>query len=160
MDSHLPLPLFAAAMAVRTAIVVLFLVAGIRILGKREVGGLNIIDLVMVLLLGNAIQNAITSGSGSLAVGLVSAGVLLVLDRSLGIVFVRRPWLQQRLFGDPTVLATDGRLDRRAMRHEGVDEDDVLAAMRDLGLDDLSKVRLAVLEADGTISIIPDERKK
>ncbi len=159
MDSHLPLPLIAAAMGVRTAIVLLALVLGIRLLGKREVGGLNIVDLVLVLLLGNAVQNAITGGSGSLAVGIVTASVLLALDRALGILFVRRPWIQRTLFGDPTVLATGGRLDRKAMRREGIDEDDILAAMRDLGLNDLSKVRLAVLEADGTISIIPDERK-
>jgi uncharacterized membrane protein YcaP (DUF421 family) len=154
---QLPEPLFLAGLAARTAIVLLALVAGIRLLGKRDVGDLNILDVVLVLLLGNAIQNAITTGSGHLAAGIVSAGTLLVADRFLGILFVRSPWLETRLFGGPTVLATDGRLDHAAMKREGVDEEEILAAARKQGLADLSKVHLAILEADGDISIIPVE---
>ncbi|HEX9116372.1 MAG TPA: DUF421 domain-containing protein, partial [Anaerolineae bacterium] len=96
--NDLPLPWFLAAIAVRTLIVLVVLVVGLRLAGRRDVGGLNVIDLVLVLLLGNAIQNAITTGSGRLAVGLVSAGVLLLADQLLGGLFVRRPWLEQRLY--------------------------------------------------------------
>ena len=115
------------------------------------------IDLVLVLLLGNAIQNAITNGSGALAVGLVSAGALLAIDRVLGVLFVREPWLETRIFGEPTVLASNGTIDRVALRREGLTEDELLAAAREQGLRDLSELRLAVLEADGTISVIPKD---
>ena len=151
----LPFPWFLAAVAVRTVVVLLVLVGLIRLLGKREVGGLNLIDLLLVLLLGNAIQNAITVGSGRLAVGLVSAGTLLLMDRAVGALFGRRPWLESRLFGEPTILGMNGQLNTRAMEREGVSEDEVLTAMRDQGLHDLSQVHLAVLEADGSISIVP-----
>jgi uncharacterized membrane protein YcaP (DUF421 family) len=156
---HTPLPWSLVPVAVRTAVVVIALVAGLRVVGRRDVGGLNIIDLVLVLLLGNAVQNAITSGSGALAVGLVSAATLLLLDHVLGIVFVREPWLEGRLFGEPVVIASNGRLDTWAMRREGIEEDEVLAAAREQGVADLSQVRLAVLEDDGTISIIPKEHE-
>ncbi len=156
---HTPLPWSLVPIVARTAVVVFALVAGLRIVGRRDLGGLNMIDLVMVLLLGNAVQNAITSGSGALAVGLVSAATLLIIDQVLGIVFVREPWLEGRLFGDPVVLASNGRLDPWALRREGIDEDEVLTAAREQGVADLSQVRLAVLEDDGTISIIPREHE-
>jgi uncharacterized membrane protein YcaP (DUF421 family) len=159
MDQYLnlPLPWFLAAIGVRSVIVLVALVAGIRIFGKRDVGGLTLIDLVMVLLLGNAVQNALTAGSGHLGVGLVSAGVLLVLDRLMGFLFVRRPWIEKELLGEPTVIGANGQLDERTMRREGVERDDVLTAVREMGLSELSQIRLAVLEPDGTISVIPRE---
>ncbi|MGE5223494.1 MAG: DUF421 domain-containing protein [Omnitrophica WOR_2 bacterium] len=155
---NLPLPLFLASVAARTIIILFVLVAGIRIFGKRDVGGMNLIDLILVLLLGNAVQNALTYGSGHIGVGLVSAGTLLLIDQLLGILFVREPWLEVRIFGGPVTIVTDGRLHRRAMVRQGIDEDEVLAAARSIGLHDLDQVHLAVLEDDGTISIIPKER--
>ena len=159
-NPDLPLPLFLPAIAVRTAIVLVALVAGIRVFGRRDVGNLNLLDLALVLLLGNAIQNAITTGSGQLAVGLVSAGTLLLLDRFSGILIARQPWLERSLFGDPVVVVSHGRPDGRAMRREGVTEDDIMAAARDLGLQDMSEIRLAVLEDDGSISVIPEEKAR
>lgn len=155
---NLPLPWFLASVAVRTMIILLVLVTGIRIFGKRDVGGMNIIDLVLVLLLGNAVQNALTYGSGHIGVGLVSAGTLLLLDQVFGILFVREPWLETRLFGGPLILVTDGIVDRRILDHQGITEDEVLTAARATGLHGLDQVHLAVLEDDGTISIIPKER--
>ncbi len=153
----LPLPMFLLSVAVRTAIILVVLVAGIRIFGKRDVGNMNIVDIVLVLLLGNAVQNALTYGSGQLLVGVVSAGALILIDQFMGILFVRRPWIEQGLYGGPTILANDGVLDPLAMQRQGVEEDEILAAMRATGLHDLSQVRRAVLEDDGTISIIPKD---
>jgi uncharacterized membrane protein YcaP (DUF421 family) len=154
---NLPLGWFYAAIAARTAIVVLLLVLGLRVFGKRDAGGLNVVDLLLVLLLGNAVQNAITNGSGSLVVGLISAGTLLAIDRAVGILFVRRPLLESRFFGKPSVLVANGKLNLPAMRHEGVSEDELLTAAHEQGLRDLSQVKLGILEEDGTISIIPKE---
>ncbi len=157
---ELPQPLLLASVAVRTVIVLLALVFGIRVFGKRDIGGLNLIDLVLVMLLGNAIQNALTFGSGHLAVGIVSAGVLLIADRLMGILFVRRPWLERTLLGGPSILVHHGRMDRVTMEREGIDEDEVMTAVRSQGLSKLSEVRLAVLEEDGSISIVPEEVNK
>jgi uncharacterized membrane protein YcaP (DUF421 family) len=143
------------AIAIRTAIVLVALVAGVRIFGKRQIGGMNIYDLVLVLLLANAVQNAMTKGSGNLGVGLVSAGTLLLADRLLGIVFTRRPALEGQLLGTPTVIVEDGRFVEEHLRREGVTQDEVLAAMRQFGLTELAQVKLAVLEADGSLSVVP-----
>ncbi len=154
---HLPLPWLLASIAARTAIILGCLMLGIRIFGRRGVGDMNLVDVVLVLLLGNAVQNALTYGSGSLAVGLVSAATLLVIDYLMGVVLARHPELEEAVSGEPTVILSHGRLDRQAMRREGVSEEEVMAAMRSTGLVDLSRVRLGVLEDDGTISIVPEE---
>ncbi len=149
------MPLFLASIAVRTAVVLLAILVGIRIFGKREMGNMDLFDVATVLLLGNAVQNAMTIGSGHLAVGIVSAGVLLVIDRLLGILFVRSPLIEDKLVGEPVVIISGGLMDQRVMRREGVSEDEVMAAVREYGLADVRDVRLGVLEDDGTISIIP-----
>lgn len=157
---NLPLPLLLPAVAVRTLIVLLALIVGIRFFGRRDLGGMNLVDLLLVMLLGNAVQNAMTYGSGSVWVGLVSAGALLVADRLLGILFVRQPWVERALLGGPTIIAHHGRLDTWAMRREGLSQDEVMTALRAMGLERLSQVRLAVLEQDGSISIVPEDEHK
>ena len=109
----LPLPWLLASIAARTFIVLVVLVVGIRLFGKRGIGELNLIDLTMVLLIGNAVQNALTHGNGHLGVGLISAATLLIMDWGIGNLIGRRPWLERRLLGDPTVLCVHGRLDPR-----------------------------------------------
>jgi uncharacterized membrane protein YcaP (DUF421 family) len=148
-------PWLLTTIAARTAIVLVVLVVGVRLFGKRQLGGMNVYDLVLVLALANAVQNAMTEGSGVVGVGLVSAGTLLVLGRAMAAVFVRRPVLEGQVVGTPTIIASDGQLDRVAMRHEGVSEAEVLAAVRQYGLAGLSDVKLAVLEVDGSLSIVP-----
>ncbi len=153
----LPLPLYLSGIAARTLIILAALVIGIRIFGKRNLGGLNLLDIVVVALLGNAVQNALTQGSGALPVAFVSAGILLLADRFLGELFSAQPAFERKLYGEPRVLIANGVLDQRAMEEEGIDEDEVTAAARETGLHDLSQVRAAVLEDDGTISIVPKD---
>ena len=149
---------FLSVIAGRTVVVLLALIAGIRLFGKRDFGGMNVYDLVLVLLLANAVQNAMTQGSGLLAVGIVSSGTLLAFDSLLGTLFSRRPWIETHLVGTPTVIIQNGRLDRGNMRRESVTDEELAAAMRAYGITELGDVRLAVLEADGSLSIVPYER--
>lgn len=144
--------------AARTAIVLVALVVGIRIFGKREMGGMSLLDLVVVLALANAVQNAMTLGSGYLGVGIVSGGTLLLLDRVLGLVLVRRPSLERILTGGPVVIIQDGRLQRDHLRREGLTEEEVVGAVRGYGLASLAEVKLGVLEADGSLSVVAIER--
>lgn len=148
------LPWLLSTIAARTAIVLVVLLFGIRLFGRRQVGGMNVYDLVLVLALANAVQNAMTMGSGNIGVGLVSAATLLIVGRGLGSLFVRRPALEDRFVGTPKLIVNDGTLDRVAMRHEGVTEPEVLAAVRQYGLSDINEVKLAVLEVDGTLSVV------
>jgi uncharacterized membrane protein YcaP (DUF421 family) len=145
--------------AARTAIVLFALVLGVRVFGKREMGGMSAFDLVLVLALANAVQNAMTQGSGFLLVGLVAGGTLVVVNRLFGSIFVRVPSLEAKVTGGPVVIVRDGQLERDRLQREGITPEEVMGAIRGFGLANLAEVKLVVLESDGSLSVIPAERK-
>jgi uncharacterized membrane protein YcaP (DUF421 family) len=147
----------AAAIAGKTAVVYLFLIVGLHLLGKRELGQMTIYDLVLIIVLANSVQNAMVGSDTTLVGGLVAALTLLALDRAFTIVIVRFPALAQRLIGEPRVIVTDGRLLPVPMRQEGVTTEMVMAALREHGLGSLEDARMCVLEVDGTISVVPKD---
>ena len=155
---NLPTFLLLASVALRTLIVILILIITIRWLGKREVGGMNMIDIIAILLVGNAVQNTLTYGSGRLEIGLVSSGVLILTEAVIVFLISRRPNLEKTLIGQPTVIFSDGYMDRREMERQGIEEEELLEAVRSMGLSDLDQVHLAVLEENGSISVIPKEK--
>lgn len=140
---------------VRTTIVYLAIVAGLRVFGKRELGQMTPFDLVLILTLSNAVQNAMVGPDTSLMGGLISAGTLLAVNWTLNRFGRDLPWVRHVIVGNPTLLMYDGKLFRDRMRHEEVDEDELLMAAREHGIETLEGVRSAVLETDGSISIIP-----
>ncbi len=143
--------------AARTTVVLVWLVLGLRLLGKRQVGQMNLYDLVLVMALANAVQNAMTSGKGDLSVGLVSAGVLLLGGRVLTAVFVRAPRLEEAVLGTPVVVINYGQLLLDNMRREHITEDQVRTALRQHGFAEPAEVKVAVLEVDGTLSVVPSD---
>jgi len=80
------------------------------------------------------------------------------MGAGLAYIFVRSPKLEQRIIGVPTVLVHDGRLNTEAMRRENFGVNELMAALRQHELRHLSEVKLAVLELDGTISVVPVEK--
>lgn len=139
----------------RTLIVYLALLLALRLAGKRELGQMTTFDLVVVLIIANAVQNAMVGENSSLTGGLVAAGTLLLVNSAVDRLGLRFPWLRAQLRGEPTLLVHDGALIRAHLRSEGVDEEEVMQALREHGVEDLRAVKLAVLEVDGTISVIP-----
>jgi uncharacterized membrane protein YcaP (DUF421 family) len=139
----------------RTAIVYFALVAGFRFFGKRQIGQMTPFDLVIILLIANAVQNAMVGPDTSVTGGLVAAATLLVANYALSEARTRIPWLRQLVEGQPAVLVADGQVIDRALHHEGIDVDDLLQAIREHGMSGVNDVALAVLEVDGTISIVP-----
>ena len=144
-----------STIAARTLIVLLFIIVGLRLVGKRQIGQMNIYDLAMIMALANAVQNAMTSGKGNISVGIVSSGTLLVVGWIFTQFFVRLPKLEERVVGTPTLLLNNGQILEEAMRHEQVTQEILMTALRQHGLTEASQVLLAVLEVDGSISIIP-----
>jgi uncharacterized membrane protein YcaP (DUF421 family) len=142
----------------RTAIVYVVLVGLLRIAGKREVGQLSILDLVTLLVISDAVQNAMVGENTTLIGGLVAAATLILLDRGLGVLRDRNPRIRKAIEGEPRMLVRDGRPLRTAMREEGMTDDELLAAIREHGLRSPDEVELAVLETDGTVSVIPKDR--
>jgi len=96
-----------------------------------------------------------THGSGNLSVGVVSAGTLMLLGLAITRLFVRLPKLEERVVGSPTLLIHDGEYIPEHMRRERITPDMVMMVLRQHGLTDPREVLMAVLEVDGSISILP-----
>lgn len=143
------------AIAGRAAVVYIALLAGLRVMGKRELGQMTAFDLVVVLLLANAVQNAMVGSDTSVQGGLVAAFVLLVVNRLVAAARLHSGVWGRLIEGSPTVLIQEGQVLDAAVRKEGLERTQIEMAMREHGIDSLSDVRLAVMETDGSISIVP-----
>jgi uncharacterized membrane protein YcaP (DUF421 family) len=145
----------ALAIAAKTAIIYAFLVIGLRLLGKRELGQMTIYDFVLIVVLANSVQNAMVGSDTTLFGGLVAAITLLLLNRVFTWLLVRYPALERQLVGEPVVICRDGHLFEDRLRTEGISPEVVMAALREHGLSRLDEAQLCVLEVDGTISVVP-----
>ncbi|MEO5953184.1 MAG: YetF domain-containing protein [Chloroflexia bacterium] len=139
----------------RTLLVYIAVVAGLRIFGKRELGQMTPFDLVLLLTLSNAVQNAMTGGDNSLTGGLLSAATLLAVNWVRTKLGFKLPGLRKYLVGEPRLLVHNGDVLLNNLRAEGLDIDDILEAAREHGIGKISEIGEAMLEVDGTISIIP-----
>ena len=140
---------------VRSVVVYLFLLAAFRFTGKRQVGQLTPFDLVVLLVISNVVQNAVIGPDNSLGGGLLGAVVILALNGLLVEVTYRSKRLRRVLEASPTVLVHNGKLVERNLASERITLDDLHAAMRRAGVVDIAHVRVAVLEENGGISVIP-----
>ena len=138
----------------RALIIYVALLLALRVFGKREVGQFTLFDLVFILLVANALQPAITGPDNSLTGGLILIVTFVVANAIVG-QLDRLPQFHQLFTAQPSVIIRNGRYVRAVMRREGVDEDECMMAIREHGIDNVKDVKLGVLEADGTISIVP-----
>jgi len=148
---------YLGVMAGRAFFMFVYLIMLLRALGKRQLGQLNLFDLAAIMGVANAVQNGITMGSGNLSVGIEAALVLLITCRVAAAIMIRAPKLHDTLLGTPTILINSGKVQEASMRKELVSHEVLNAAMRQHGLVRADQVRLAVLEVDGSISIVPYE---
>jgi uncharacterized membrane protein YcaP (DUF421 family) len=134
--------------------VYLVVLAGVRLSGKREVGQMTPFDLTLLLLLSNAVQNAMTGPDTSLAGGVVAAGTLLVLNYFIADVSGINRRFRKFIQGEPSLIVHDGEVIQAHMAKEHVSMDELERAMREHGIADYHQVALAVLEVDGSISFL------
>ena len=140
---------------VRTVVIYLVLLIGLRLAGKREIGQMTVFDLIVLLLIANAVQNAMVGPDTSLVGGVLAAIVLVVLNAVVARLSLRFPWLRRLVEGQPTLIVLHGKTISQNLRREGLDEEILAAALREHGLSEVSEVEMAVLETDGSISVIP-----
>ena len=143
----------------RTVIVYAALLIGLRLAGKREMGQMTPFDLVVILLIANAVQNAMVGPDTSVTGGLIAAAVLIVANYAVALGRERIPLLKGAVEGSPTLLISNGEFVEEHLRREGLDKDEVLMAIREHGVAEVKDVRMAVLETDGSISIVPTDVK-
>ncbi len=138
----------------RTLVVYLFLLIGLRLAGKRELGQFNPFDLVVLLLLSNTLQNAIIGNDNSLSGGLLGAAVLLAINYVVVRFLYRHPTIERWVEGDPDILVRDGECINHRMARELITRDQLEAAARRQGIESLEKVRECRLETGGALTFI------
>ncbi len=138
----------------RTAAVYLFIMVGFRLTGKREVGQLAPFDFALILLIANAVQNAMVGPDTSLAGGLTAAAVLLVINWGLGRLALNNHRFERVLRGHARVLVSHGHALPESLKAESLTHQDLMQALRENGCPSLEECRLAVMEVDGTISVV------
>ena len=127
----------------------------IRVSGKRAVGQFTPFDLVLLILIGNAVQNGLNGGDNSLTGAVILAGVLIALNFGVAFVTSRSRRAECWIEGVPVVLARNGRVFEDVLRRELVSLDDFHEALRMNNMADVGDVSLALLETNGSISVVP-----
>lgn len=150
MVSGIPL----AEKVIRTVAVYGFLIAGLRLFGKRELGQLNPLDFIVLLLLSNTVQNAIIGNDNSLAGGLIGAGVLFVINDVLVRYSYRYPKLRRLIEGRAEDLIKDGHVIAAALGHNLITREELQTAARKQGIEHFSDVSRARLEVSGAVSFV------
>jgi len=138
----------------RTGVIYLLVLIGVRLSGKREVGQMTPFDLTLLLLLSNSVQNAMTGPDTSLGGGAVAACTLLVLNYLVGNLSGVNRRFRRLVQGQPSLLVHDGKVIESHMEHEHVSMDELHRALREHGISSCDQVALAVLEVDGSISCL------
>ena len=146
-----------SVLGAKSFVVLVFLLIAFRLLGKREIAQFNIYDLAMLMAIANAVQNAMTRGRGELVVGFVTAGTILLGAWLLTRLFWHAPTLEEHILGTPTVVVLNGVVLQDRMRRERISKDELAAALRQHGLREPAQVKMAILEIDGSISVVPKD---
>ena len=138
----------------RTLVIYLVVLVGVRLSGKREVGQMTPFDLTLLLLISNAVQNAMTGPDNSLLGGIVAAVTLLVVNYLVAEVSGMNRRFRRLIEGSPSLLVHNGQVIESHMAREHVSHDELMRALREHGICNVSDVSLAVLEVDGSISVL------
>ena len=144
----------------RTVVIYLLVLFGVRLSGKREVGQMTPFDLTLLLLLSNSVQNAMTGPDTSLMGGAIAACTLLILNYLIAEVSGANRRFRRLIQGQPTLLIHDGKAIESHMAKEHVSIDELQRALREHGISCIDQTALAVLEVDGSISCLKYDELK
>jgi uncharacterized membrane protein YcaP (DUF421 family) len=147
------LPLPVVEKVLRALLLYGFLVAALRVVGKRELGQTNTLDLVVLLLVANAVQNGIIGADNSVTGAVVGAVTLFAVNEAVSRVSYAFPRVANVVEGEPSTLVADGRPEHRALRDAGISMPQLLAIARRQGFRDLDEVDTAILETNGVVSM-------
>lgn len=142
-------------LVIRAVVVYVFLLILLRLSGKRQIGQLSPFDLVLLLVLSNAVQNSMNAGDNSLVGGLISAFTLVLLNYGVGWLTFRSKRLESLIEGHPLVLIHQGKVMEKVLASVQITHHELNAALRHAGVTCVEEVRVAVLENNGDITVIP-----
>lgn len=142
----------------QTIVIYLFLIVALRLVGRAIMAERTLPEYLIVALLGSAVELALYAGSSRLVTGLASAATLLVLNRIFTMLATRSSRLRRVLVGTPIILAHDGQVVPGNLRRAGFTQRDLLTAIRERGYASVDDVRFAILEANGTVGVVPRQK--
>lgn len=143
---------------VRSVCVYLFMVIALRIFGKKELSQLNTADIILILLISNAVQNAMVGENTSLYGGITAAIALFIINFLFKKVMIKSKFIKSLIQDKPEILIHDGKTDFKALARLGISSDELDEAMREHGVESHKEVKLAMFEIDGNISIISGDK--
>lgn len=138
----------------RAFAVYVFLVVVLRLAGRRETGQLSSFDLVLLLILSNAVQNSINAGDNTLVGGLISATALIAINWVVGWMAYRYTWFERIAQGAPVRIVSDGKIHVEALQHERITLEELRSALRKQGIFAIDDCTMVILEADGTLTAV------
>ena len=144
----------------RSAAVYLFMIIAIRLFGKKELSQLNTTDIVLILLISNAVQNAMVGANTSLQGGIIAALMLFILNFILKKVMFKSEKLRNFIQQKPVILIHDGTIDFKELANLEITSNELDEVIREHGVESHKNVKLAMMEIDGNISIISKDLKE
>lgn len=147
----------AVELVLRGSLVYLALFTLLRLVLKRVAGTFSLGDLLMIVLLADAAQNAMSAGYTSVTDGLILVATIIFWSYALDWLGHRFPRFEKLLHPPPLPLVRDGRMLARNMRRELITVDELMSHLREQGIKDLREVRSAFMEGDGRISVVKDD---
>jgi uncharacterized membrane protein YcaP (DUF421 family) len=132
----------------------------LRFSGKRQIGQMTPFDLVLLLLISNAVQNSMNGGDNSITAGAILAGILIAANSCVGWLTRRSRKVEVLVEGQAELLVHNGHVHDDALRRAGLTLHDLLAALREHDCADVSEVHAAILETDGHISVLTRKEKR
>jgi uncharacterized membrane protein YcaP (DUF421 family) len=151
--------LHLAEIVLRGTLVYLFLFIILRVL-RREAGAVSIADLLLVVLIADAAQNAMASEYKSITEGAVLIGTIALWDYFLDWISYKFPWIYRVVNPAPLPLVKDGKIMRKNLRQELITEEELMSQLRQQGVPNLGEVKRCYLEGDGHFSVIAASSKK
>lgn len=146
---------------IRSIIIYLFIFLILRMAGRRTVSEMTTFDLVLVLIISEAIQQALINDDHSIIGGMLAIVTLVFIDIIVSIVCNKSPIIDKLINGSPMFLLENGKLYLDRMQKARIQMDDILEAGRKTyGIENLDEIKSAILEKDGSISIIPKYKDK
>jgi len=143
-----------------TFIIYAFIVIAIRLFGKKELAQLSVVDMVFILLISNAVQNAMVGPDSTLSGGLVAASTLFFVNYTIKYLQYKFPKLGKIVEGDATMLIYKGKIIEAHLKNAKITYDELMEAVREHGVSSVSEVDLAILEVDGNVSVLSNEYQK
>lgn len=143
---------------VRSLAVYFFMVIAVRVFGKNQLSQLNAGDVILLLLISNAVQNAMVGSNNTLEGGIVAALVLFVANFIVKKLIFKNQKLKELIEDQPHILVKDGHVFPDILRKVQISEDELEEAIHEHGIESVSAVKLAILEVDGNISVISTDK--